>query len=624
MRARMSSAPAVPRSPRPGPIGDGVTTENRKEGKPRQSSKLVRQEQGLDEGRPFAEIRRGLHSVLGIVSLHRWAFFVPFCIVSSIAFIISLSHPRTYSASTSFERRNDPILFDLPLSAGAHASFDYFRSSMHTDLTSVNTMSEVADNLGLTKGFPRNEDGSLTADGVRARSSLARTLGSMLTVSRTSPSSHIDIINVTYKGPDASIGKRLVEEVKRVYIRRTMAWMQDFLGRQQEYFQREAAVALETLQEAQRKSAAYLLENPYANLTDPTLIATRLTQLETEKRELLMRRREYSAELEAAQQLLASLGVEPTPGPTALLSSFTLSPAALRLRQQLDEIDKEVETLRSSRGMTDQHPKIRELLGRAEQIRADMNRHADAAAPMPLETATVSSPAISAWGSERTRIQLRIDAEQAKIDEIDIGLQTIEASIAEVLKAKEGVFDKQDEFSDLASQVSKARQRHGNLEAVLLAIEPAINALSQNRLMQFIDGQPARGSSIPISPKSTTIVLLAVLAGLAAGAVVTVLAEVLDHVYRSSGQVVRGLGLPVLEAIDEIVTVQDRRRLLVRRAVLTPLAVLVLAGAVGLTGSMAYLSIERPWTYQRITHIPKKVSTFLDVDVKPTASTVGP
>ena len=38
---------------------------------------------------------------------------------------------------------------------------------------------------------------------------------------------------------------------------------------------------------------------------------------------------------------------------------------------------------------------------------------------------------------------------------------------------------------------------------------------------------------------------------------------------------------------------------------MTPVLLLVCLGAVGLTGSMAYLSIERPQTYEQIQQIPR-------------------
>ena len=52
-------------------------------------------------------------------------------------------------------------------------------------------------------------------------------------------------------------------------------------------------------------------------------------------------------------------------------------------------------------------------------------------------------------------------------------------------------------------------------------------------------------------------------------------------------------------------TGQDRRRKLIQRAVVSPVIILFCLGATGLTGSMAYLSIRQPWTYQKIRNIPQ-------------------
>ena len=59
-----------------------------------------------------------------------------------------------------------------------------------------------------------------------------------------------------------------------------------------------------------------------------------------------------------------------------------------------------------------------------------------------------------------------------------------------------------------------------------------------------------------------------------------------------------------MEAIDEIVTATDRRRYMVYHAVVSPILVILCLGLTGLTGSMAYLSITQPWTYERIRSIP--------------------
>jgi hypothetical protein len=188
--------------------------------------------------------------------------------------------------------------------------------------------------------------------------------------------------------------------------------------------------------------------------------------------------------------------------------------------------------------------------------------------------------------------------------DVEIGIESNDISINELRVAKREVFQKQEEFADIMGQVAQSRQRHGRLLSTLASIEPAIKAIEQGRLLQFTEGQPARGSAIPVSPKAMTVVLFALFAGIAAGALFVMLAEVFDSVFRSSGQVARALGLPMLEAIDEIVTSQDRRSIFMRKVVVTPIVTLTLLLLTGLAGSMAFLSIERPWTYQRIRKIP--------------------
>lgn len=203
------------------------------------SGMLGRAESGGEDDRPFAEIRRTLHDALRLLSLHRWVFFVPFCIVSCAAFIGSLYYPRTYSATTAFEVRNDPVMSNLPLSAGV-ASYRYFRNTMVRDLTSPECMGEVVEKLGLINDAERNPDGTLVREWVRRRDSLARSLGADLNVASSSPSELIDIVKIAYTGPDPAIGKNLVDAVKHTYIRRTRAWIKDFLVSQRDYFLRES------------------------------------------------------------------------------------------------------------------------------------------------------------------------------------------------------------------------------------------------------------------------------------------------------------------------------------------------------------------------------------------------
>lgn len=575
---------------------------------------LGRVEQAVDDDRPLAEIRRNVHGVLRMLSLHRWAFFVPFCLVTCAAFVLSLYYPRTYRATTSFERRNDPVMMNLPMSSGA-ASFKYFRNSMVRDLTSTECVGEVVETLGLISDLERDEEGNLTVDAKRRRDSFARSLAGTLGVSTVSPSELIDVIRITYTGPDPTIGTKLVDEVKRTYIRRTMGWIYEYLTSQRDYFRNEAVEVLATVKKAQRAETRLRLENPRVDPINPGAIALSLSQLEMERRELELRRRAYEAELSGLRQLLAATesdaALETVEVNTAGTGGEAIyrSPRALQLSREIRDADAKIKELKTLRGMTDRHPEIVDLLARREHLAARLQGQSQRDGAVVVSNASLSATesvaAARPFDSNRARILVQIAAQESKLRDLTISIETNDLAIGQVREAKQQIFQKQEEFAEIMGRVAKARQTLQQVEATVASIEPAIKAIEQNRLLQFSEGLPARGSSRPISPKATTVVLLAILAGVATGVLFVVLAEVFDHVYRSSGQVARTLGLPMLEAIDEIVTPKDRRYLFVRRVVLTPLVVACFIGCTGLAGSMAFLSIEQPWTYQKLRKIPE-------------------
>ncbi len=586
-----------------------------------------RGEQGIDEDRPFADIRKTIHDALRLLSLRRWAFFVPFCIVSCTAFVLSLYYPRTYRASTTFERRNDPVMVNIPMSAGAR-SFRYFRTTMVSDLTSVEYMREVVENLGLVDDRDRDDTGALSERAARRRDSLARLLAGSLGVSTVSPSEEIDIIKITYTGPDPNIGKRLVDEVKKTYIRLTMVWIHDYLQGQYEYFTAAFEEAREEVKISEREYTGLRLANPHFDPRNPGALALKLRQLETERKELQLRQGEYEAELAVLKPALAAIdprvvssGGQPsedaTVGENVPEPAELISAVALELADRIRDIEHKVQDMRVTRGMTDLHPEIQSLLTRREWLQNEFSEYSPKEQEIALgreprehalfPPATDSVVSRQMWAAERARLLVQISSEKAKLKDVEFSLGSNQTATEELVQVRQEIYQKQEEFARVSGEVAKAKRKLSQVETTLAMIEPAIKAVDQDRLLQFSVGQPARGSSTPVSPRSATVVLISLLAGIAVGVVFIVLAEVFDHILRSSNQVARGLGLPLLESIDEIITTHDRRRLFVRKVVVSPLVIACFMGLTGLTGSMAYLSLERPSAYQRMSRVPRAV-----------------
>lgn len=594
---------------------------------------LGRAEFATDDERPFAEIRKSLNDLLRMVALHRWVFFVPFCIVSCGAFVASLYFPRTYRASSTFERHNDPVMMNLPMSAGA-ASFRYFRNTTKRDITSEETLGVAVERMNLLPDLERDASGELTPQSRSRRNALARSLATTLDVTTTSPSELIDVIKITYTGPNPKIGRQLVDEVKKAYIERTMDWIYEFLVSQRDYFKKQADDELERLRLAERERTQLRMQNPLINPLDPGAISMRLTQLEADARELERRKREYQGELAAQQQLLVAFEPERVVAQAKAnegeeVPSVVIPKTArvLELEGEIRDLDAEVAMLRQTRGMTDEHPDIVDKLGRREHLSFLLEQAMTVSQTVMNQSLAASDPKTSLeampgpWQSERARLLVQISAIESKLRDVEISLDSNQSQIDEIHTAKSQIFEKQDEFAGVAKSLSDSRTRHAQLSKTVSEITPAIEAIEKNRLMQFSPGNPARGASTPVSPKSTTIILLALMSGVAAGAVFVILAELFDHVYRNSSQVSRVLGLPILEAIDEIVTAQDRRRALVKRAVVTPILIVFCVGVTGVSGAMAYLSLHQPTTYEKLRTFPQAaIDMFVETDEASTGS----
>lgn len=591
-----------------------------------------------DDDRSFAELRKTINNAIGILLLHRWAFFVPFCVAGSGVFIASLYYPRTYSATTTFERQDHAVMLDLPRFEGM-GSFAYFRSTLVQDIVSPEHVAEVVEALGLTKDFERNPDGTLTRASIRRRDGLARSLAGCLSVATRSPNKHIDHVTIKYVGPDAAIGKRFVDAVRRTYIERTTARIRESLMERRTYTATQWGKAFAQFKEAQRRETLLRMQNPAIDPRDFGAITGKLAQLESEHRGLRLRRRLLEADLAAAKQIIAAaqpriaarrarVAARPATG-----IDLVDDPALAGLIREIKRLDGEIETMRTARLMTDEHPELKRLLDTRIRLHAMLDAKRVDVADVVVEAADSQSAAVESavegdallqqWDAEHAAAYVRIAAIEAQINDIKLEMDANQRGIQQLEAAKKSVFEKQEEYAAVAADRAAATQALATHSATLTKLDPVIEALNEGIGVQFFAEQPATGGTKPISPRTQSTIMLALMAGVALGALFVIAAELFDHIYRSAGQVARGLGVPILEAIDEIITPTDRRRNLIRRVVAAPVAVACGIAILALTGSLAYLSIERPWTYERMRNIPKATIGFFADTTPDDADTRG-
>jgi uncharacterized protein involved in exopolysaccharide biosynthesis len=559
------------------------------------------------ERHSFNELRTSAAEVVRILSVRRWMFFVPFCLVTTAAFVLSLAVPRRYEAVTTFERRDDPVLMNLPRAGGA-GPFEIFRRTLVQDLTNPSLLVPVVERLGLAEqgghAAPESPDANATPRGVRA---LASGISEGLKVSLRDRSPHLDVIEIKYttSHPDTMIA--VLDDVRDNYIRMTRARITTHLRQAKEWFDRECEEKRNELDRLRDELLTFQSEHLGLNPLDPDTGLIKLASMRSDMEELERRRRDLTIRLEGRTRLLEATDTGGD-GATAALAGAKRGPLAEALAAELRATAQEIDELKGARGMTERHPKIVRLRARSDRIAAEIEREEQknidgvpAAATgrvggVPAKAATQPRAHSQAQVDIMVLEQLLVENE-AEIREQRDAIRRFEVLRTSAVRHRKEFSDRQDEIGRLSTELSLYRKYADQVGRLLEADE-------SQRGVLFEKIKTASGSSVPVSPRISTIVVLTLIAGIASGVVMILLAELFDRTIRTQRQIARGLGLNILESIDEIVT-SGARRWRLARVVFIPVACGILACLVLGSGSLAYLSLERRAFFQRVITLPR-------------------
>ena len=566
-----------------------------------------------DEVTP-ADIRQTIGELVRILVLRRWTFLVPLCLATTAAFIASHYVPRLYEAHTTFEQTNDPVSVELPPTL-VTSSFSYFLSTLDQDIKSGEVMSPVLEEVGLLEGLPRNPDGTLTEEGVRQREAIAKSLAERVTVNAWPKSPYHTVIELTYTGPSRSIMTKLLNGMKEGYKQLVRYKVTEKLTDARDWYASQAGQQRKVFDQVDHKVTAIRIKHPGVDPANPDSIALELSSLQASLAEVRRTHSRLESQVAARKEFLSNAramsAVGPTPGQTPAPAGPR--PAVLALQRTIADSEAHIAELKIKRGMTDLHPDIVEERRLQERYRktlaAEMGRQADLPADAAM-TPERSNPQAVPWQMNmwmpavaQVEMDLASLVEQRELtaEEID----RLKQQVAECLTLQGDVFAKRQEVGRLEEEFTRARMDYETYQGLVDKCNRALTVENENRGILFTDIVPAEEGLVPVSPLAKTIVLLSLLAGLVTGAVFVVIAELFDRRFRTSAQVTRALGLPILECVSEIVTSGQRRRGFVRRAILVPTAAALLIGMLLVSGGASYMSLNHPDSFERLMTLPR-------------------
>ncbi|MFH1746374.1 MAG: hypothetical protein ABIG44_04945 [Planctomycetota bacterium] len=553
--------------------------------------------------RPFDDLRNTLGEYAGILR-QRWRLaLVGLGIVASFAFWHSQFLPRRYRANTLFERRDDVVLRNLVHSNSPY-SFDNLRSTIVMDMTGSRAMAEAAIVIGILEADAIPPEGGLHHNALRAVDAALSKYKLSAEVQFVHKSPGLDTIRLDCESNDPRIAQQFVTALRERYISETRAHINEILISTKEFFELEIGRYQEQLTQVDLALHERFREFPGVNPTDPASVGTRLEELRRERDQLLTQKVRLEAQTATREQILISLAKTSNPAESTPAASGTTTntPKPIKdLITAIEQVERELAEATTVRRMTAQHPEIKALLCKLDGLRATLASleadYAQQAAQRDAEPKSAASAASTALNPEYVRAELELGALYRDLESVQAAYAQAAARTGRLTGLYESLLERGEELRDIRDQHDQDIATIATWRKQLGLLDRILTAESEQRGTQFALIEGPKETDQAISPRISSVFAVCLGSGLAAAALLVALAELLDRSFRSTGQITRALGIPVLECVGVIRTPQERRRRLCGQLIWVPTVCLLLSMLLT-TGALAYVSLEHPWIHR--------------------------
>lgn len=529
-----------------------------------------------------------LNEWFGILLRHKKKFFYPAVLVM-IAFIFSSQWwPREYSAEAKFQRRSD---FNSSPNSGTSALGDAYgriRALMHYNFKGRPAIEQLITDLNLTKGFPRSIDGELTSDGKILYNDLVNRLTNSIYISTQVASDQIDLLSVSYTDTDRTLVPQVCNQLVENYIRKVRNEMDDTLLEQKKFFDQEVARYRRKVSDLEGAKLRFTINQGGVNPEDPMIIYNKLAELKTE-------RERRKAEVDKAKASLEGLIKWEAEEPDFVENRKTSeNEELLAIKEKLKNLSAMLDENLYGFRRTEQHPQVKDLRRRISETKKEL---AEFEGGDKVEVEQVPNV-------EKIAAKKDIATQTSELQAMEKGMEEMVAEIERFEVYNRNFFQVRNEYLKIERELSESTDQLKFWDDSLRRTQMALALSVGDRGLRLSFVQRAPELAKPSSPTLIKILAGAVALGLAVGTLMIILAELLDHSYRSVEQAIDEIKLPVLGAINEIVSPAAAMRRKIFGWGIFPAVTMVLLLVLGGVFFMTYLSLEMPHKYDQFKDNP--------------------
>lgn len=527
----------------------------------------------------------------GLLLRHKARFFYPAVAVMILVVWSSKFLPREYKAEAKFSRRNDPAL--VQMGGGTNLSnLDTVRREMWEDITGRAGVEQLINDLQLTRDLPHTADGQLSAEGQLKQLDLIREISRKLRVYYQIQADAVDIVVVSYNDSNPKLASDIANQAVENYIRKTRLRLDEMLLQARNFFQNQVITYNNRVSDLENKKLTYLMDNPGLTPDDPNALRNRLVEIRgsldsVEQQALIAEQKRLRLQefVKSQPEMLENL----RRGPNPMISNQV---------EKRDQIERELEQHKSM-GRRAEHPLVVKALKRIAEIDAEIAKiqpeEVDLNKDLVPNTSRIQAEQeLTILTGELAGLEKRRSELRSQLDRLEVLERNFKVA--------------RQEYVTRERELTEAQRQLNFWDDNLRRVNTALTAEVGQRGVRLAFEQRATELARPSSPAVAQILLAAIALGIGVGAGVVMLSELLDGSYHSVEQAVDGLKLPVLGAVNEIITPQQAvRKRLIAWGVYPSLAVIMV---VVLLASMAlvYLSLQDPLRYEQLVSPARSVA----------------
>lgn len=500
---------------------------------------------------------------LDILRRRAWQIILPALAGVALGNAVATLVPRRYSTSTQIELRET----NMPAAAEGRVAQSLMKdvASAEFHIKASERVRRVIEKLewqDFTSLTPALQSNYLRATILRIKVRLV--------VNRQGGSSFITIM---YNDTDPERAQLFVNRLRDAYTSEVVERYRNDARAVRDAMQNQVALAQEAYRDKERQATELRRKHGLSNTQqapgggrereeDPVF-----TQLNQARKELAETTVQAATE-EAALEVLRTQHAEaPREVPQAQIGG------GLDYDGQVAKLEAEIQEYRDQQmGLKPAHSGFQraeiEIQKREEQITDLLSR----AVRPTQEVHLVQNP-------RRDQLLTQIQTKELLLTQLKAQREQLQKTVTDLSEQHAELSLTYREIQQLDNEVARTRadynqkaERYDNQRAF-------VELIDQPHANPFIVAEEAAAPTGHSSPKEWVLMGVGLLGGLALGLVLAVLGEFGHNGYRSVGDITRSLSMPVLGAVNTIVTREEARRLSTRKLMVTT-STLILVGAI--------------------------------------------